>query len=84
MSKPACLSGHAYGQLARRGVSEEEAMETIRSWPGNQLNLGVWNAVRISSIIVNGMASSTRPSRCVRSLEEVDEIVVVTVYSYYF
>jgi hypothetical protein len=27
MSKPVRLSGHAYSQLARRGVSEEEVIE---------------------------------------------------------
>jgi hypothetical protein len=30
MSKPIRLSGHAYRQLARRGVSEEEVIEAVK------------------------------------------------------
>ncbi len=39
MTKPVRLSGHARGQLARRGVSEDEVIEAIRtsSWQPAEL-----------------------------------------------
>ena len=39
MTKPVRLSGHARGQLTRRGVSEDEMVEAIRtsSWQSAEL-----------------------------------------------
>jgi hypothetical protein len=85
MSKPVRLSGHAYSQLARRGVSEEEVIEAIQiaSWQAAELGRlecrkdfhygGEWN----------GKVYETKQVRPI-FVEEADEIIVVTVYSYYF
>jgi hypothetical protein len=85
MTKPVRLSGHARGQLARRGVSEDEVVEAIRTSSWQSAELGrlecrkdfpyerEWNSkfYRIKQV---------RPI----FVEEATEIVVMTVYSYYF
>ena len=85
MIKPVRLSGHARGQLARRGVSEDEVVEAIRTSSWQSAALGrlecrkdfpyerEWNSkfYRIKQV---------RPI----FVEEATEIMVVTVYSYYF
>ena len=85
LDKPIRLSGHARDQLAFRGGIEQEVIETIRTEPWQPAELGrlecrkdftfnaVWNRRHYAT-------------KCVRPIfvEESDEIVVVTVYVYYF
>ena len=83
--KPIRLSGHARQQLAFRGVTEEEITEAIQTaeWTpaelgrlecrkdfrfGKEWNNKVYAVKQVRPIFVN----------------EANEIVVVTVYAYYF
>jgi hypothetical protein len=83
--KPIRLSGHARQQLAFRGVTEEEITEAVRTaeWEpaelrrlecrkdfafGRQWNDKMYDVKQVRPIFV----------------EEANEIVVVTVYAYYF
>ena len=83
--KPIRLSGHASSQLPFRGTTEDEVIDTIRSarWSpaelgrlecfkdfpyGREWNKKVYATKRVRPIFV----------------EEATEIVVVTVYTYYF
>ncbi|MBC8248142.1 MAG: hypothetical protein H8E90_00555 [Anaerolineales bacterium] len=83
--KPIRLSGHARDNLRYRGATEEEVKEAIRTAPwgpaelgrlecrkgfpyGREWNKKVYATKRVQPIFV----------------EEADEIVVVTVYVYYF
>ena len=83
--KPIRLSGHACSQLPFRGTTEDEVIDTIRSarWSpaelgrleclkdfpyGREWNKKVYAIKRVRPIFV----------------EEATEIVVVTVYTYYF
>jgi hypothetical protein len=85
MSKPVRLSGHAYSQLARRGVSEEEVIEAIRTSSWQPAELGRLECRRDFPYgrEWNGKFYRTKQVRPV-FVEEADEIVIVTVYSYYF
>jgi len=83
--KPIRLSGHAHQQLRFRGATEAEVVDAIRttSWqpaelgrlecrkeyPYNDVWNGIWYAIR-----------QVRPI----FVEEEKEIVVVTVYVYFF
>lgn len=83
--KPIRFSGHAQAQLSRRGVLEEEVEIAIRAanWQtahGNRLECRYdfdfgqeWN----------GKFYEIKQVRPV-FVDETEEIVVVTVYSYYF
>ena len=83
--KPIRLSGHAQQQLAFRGVTVEEIEEAIRTaeWMPAELGRlecrkdfpfgGEWNK-KVYSV------KQVRPI----FVEEAGEIVVVTVYAYYF
>jgi len=85
MTEPIRPSGHARGQLVRRGVSEDEVIEAIHTSSWQPAELGrlechkdfpygrEWNAKFYKT-------KRVRPI----FIEEADEIVVVTVYSYYF
>ena len=84
-TKPIRISGHARGQLAFRGASEAEVLEAIRTCPWTPAELG-----RIECRIDlrfeaewNGKSYSTKQVRPI-FVDESDEIVVVTVYVYYF
>jgi hypothetical protein len=84
-SKPIVLSGHANRQLQFRGTTESEVADAIRTEPwhpaeGERIECrkdfpfdGLWN----------GRVYSTKQVRPV-FVEEPNEIVVVTVYVYYF
>jgi hypothetical protein len=84
-AKPIRLSGHARQQLQFRGATEQEVVETIRSanWQpaesgrqecrGNFPFNAAWNGKHYA-------AKQVRPI----FVEEPNEIVVVTVYVYYF
>ena len=83
--RPFRLSGHAQGYLTRRGFNEREVKETIRNSP--------WGSVRGSRLEAmmefennaewNGTYYATKRVRPIL-VEEPDEIVVVTVYTYFF
>jgi len=85
MTKPIRLSGHALHQLARRGVSEDEVVETIRTSPWQPAELDRLECRMDFSFRRewNGKFYETKQVRPI-FVEDADEIVVVTVYSYYF
>jgi hypothetical protein len=79
------LSGHAYGYIDRRGFTEDEVEETIRTSPwqpaqGNRLEASKDFAFYAEW---NGKRYATKRVRPV-FVEEAEEIVVVTVYTYFF
>ena len=83
--KPIRVSGHAEGQLAYRGAVRQEVVEAIQTMPWAPAELGRlecrkdyrfharWNGVRYSTKQVHPIF-----------VDESEEIVVVTVYVYYF
>lgn len=83
--RPFRLSGHAQGYLTRRGFNESEVKETIRNRP--------WDSVRGNRMGAmtefennaewNGTYYATKRVRPIL-VEEPDEIVIVTVYTYVF
>ena len=85
MPKPIRLSAHAFHQLPRRGVGEDEIIETIRT--------SAWEPAELDRLQCrkdfpfgkdwNGKFYKTKQVRPI-FVEEADEIVVVTVYSYFF
>ncbi len=79
--KPIRLSGHARQQLARRGASEEEIFEAIRSAEWQPVELGRLEC-RMNFPYGkewNGRWYNTKQVRPIFA-EEENEIVVVTVY----
>ncbi|MEW6686977.1 MAG: hypothetical protein AB1393_12375 [Candidatus Edwardsbacteria bacterium] len=83
--KPIRLSGHAHSQLPFRGVTEEEIKETIRSEPWSPAELGRLECRKDFPFGKewNKKVYATKQVRPV-FVEETTEIVVVTVYTYYF
>jgi len=85
VTKPVRLSGHARVQLTRRGVSEDEVIEVIRTSSWQPAELG--RLERRKNFLYgrewNGKFYETKQVRPI-FVEEAEEIVVVTVYSYYF
>ncbi len=79
------LSGHAHIQLPFRGVTEEEIIETIRSetWEPSELGRLECRKDFPFGKEWNGKIYKTKQVRSI-FVEEKTEIVVVTVYSYYF
>lgn len=79
------LSGHARHQLARRGVSEDEVIEAIRMSQWQSAESGRLECRKDFSYgqVWNGRFYATKQVRPI-FVDEVEEIVVVTVYSYYF
>jgi hypothetical protein len=79
------LSEHAKRQLGYRGATEEEVFDTIRSEPWGSAELGRLECRKNYSF--NGEWNkkyySTRQVRPIFA-DEPEEIVVVTVYVYYF
>jgi hypothetical protein len=84
MTKPIHLSGHAGSQMVRRGVSESEVIETIRtqSWQAAEFGRLECRKDFAYHHEWNGRLYETKRVRPI-FVEEADEIVVVTVYSYY-
>ncbi len=83
--KPIRLSGHARDQIGRRGVHEDEVTFAIRhgSWqPSEQGRLECKYDFSFANVW-NGKYYQTKQVRPI-FVEETNEIVVVTVYSYYF
>jgi hypothetical protein len=83
--KPIRFSGHAQQQLIRRGVLAEEVITTIytATWENAQGNRLECQANFPFAQIWNGKVYETKQVRPV-FVDELDEIVVITVYSYYF
>jgi hypothetical protein len=79
------LSGHACLQLPFRGVIEEEIIETIRSedWSLAELGRLECNKDFAFGKEWNGKTYATKQVRPI-FVEEETEIVVITIYTYYF
>ena len=83
--KPVRLSGHAREQLPFRGTSAEEIAETIRSEAWSPAELGRLECRKDFPFgrEWNGKRYATKQVRPI-FVEDDTEIVVVTVYTYYF
>ncbi len=83
--KPIRLSGHAKEQLFYRGVTEEEVIETISSAAWQPAELGRLEC-RKNFIYEKDWNKKYYKTKQVRPIftEEETEIVVITVYSYFF
>jgi hypothetical protein len=83
--KPVRLSGHARDNLRYRGATEGEVKETIRTAPWRPAELGRLECQKDSPYgrEWNKKVYATKRVRPI-FVEEADEIVVVTVYVYYF
>jgi len=84
-NKPIRLSAHAQGYRTRRGFTEAEVTEAIRTGPWRPAQGGRLEAAKDFPYNDhwNGTFYATKRVRPV-FVEEPDEIVVVTVYTYYF
>jgi hypothetical protein len=84
-SKPIRLSRHAHGYLDRRGFTQAEVEETIRTGPWMLARDGRYEASKEFPYhaVWNGVSYATKRIRAI-FIEEPTEIVVVTVYTYYF
>jgi hypothetical protein len=83
--KPIRLSGHARDQIARRGVQYDEVLFAIRNAPWQPANQGRMECSFDFSYagVWNNNYYHTKRVRPV-FVEEGNQIVVVTVYSYFF
>ena len=83
--KPIYLSSHARMQLSYRGTNEEEISEAIRTsqWKPAELNRLECRKEFIFDQTWNGKFYKIKQVRPIFA-EEENEIVVVTVYVYYF
>jgi hypothetical protein len=83
--KPIRMSGHARDQLRFRGATEAEVVDAIRTCPWRRSELGRMDCRKDLSFNAewNGKVYGTKQVRPI-FVEEADEIVVVTVYVYYF
>jgi hypothetical protein len=83
--KPIRLSGHARQQLGFRGANEQDVIESIRTATWEPVELGRLGCRKNFPFNAewNGEFYHTRQVRPI-FVEEPDEIVVVTVYVYYF
>jgi hypothetical protein len=83
--KPVRLSAHARGYFQRRGFTAAEVEEAIRTCPWMPAELGRQECQKdfLFGREWNGKLYSTKRVRPV-FLEETNEIVVVTIYTYYF
>jgi hypothetical protein len=83
--KPIRLSGHARSQLSFRGATEEEIINTIQSSPWVLSQLGRLECVK-DFPFGREWNKKQYPTKRIRPIfvEEEREIVVITVYTYYF
>lgn len=84
--KPVKLSGHAKEQLVYRGVTEEEVVETISSsttWQPAELGRLECRKDFLYEKEWNKKYYKTKQVKPIFAEEET-EIVVITVYSYFF
>jgi len=79
------LSGHARDNMRYRGATEQEVIETIRTSTWESAELGRLQCRKDFTYKQewNGKFYTTKQIRPI-FVEEDDEIVVVTVYVYYF
>jgi len=83
--KPIRLTGHARQQLAFRGTSEHEIVEAIRTSAWQPAELGRLDCRKefVFNAEWNGRWYATKQVRPI-FVDAREEIVVVTVYVYYF
>ena len=83
--KPVRLSGHAQRQLRSRGATMQEVVEAIGTEPWRPAELGKLECRKdfAYNALWNGKHYATKQVRPIFT-DEPDEIVVVTVYVYYF
>lgn len=83
--KPIRLSGHAKEQLFFRGTTEEEVIETIQTSEWQLAELGRLES-RKNFPFENQWNKKYYKTKQVRPIfiEEEKEIVVITVYTYFF
>jgi len=83
--KPIRLSGHARKQLEFRGAAIQDVIEAVRTEQWGQAELGRLDCRRNYAFNAewNGHFYRTRQVRPI-FVDEPGEIVVVTVYVYYF
>ena len=83
--KPVRLSGHARYNVSRRGAAEEEVIKEIRTAPWRPAKRGRLECRKdfVFNAVWNGKRYATKGVRPI-FVEELEEIVVVTVYVYYF
>jgi len=85
MMKSIRLSGHARENMHYRGATEQEVVEVIQTAPWGPAELGRLECRKDFAYGQewNGRFYATKQVRPI-FVEEADEIVVVTVYVYYF
>jgi hypothetical protein len=83
--KPIRLSGHAKENLPYRGVTEDEIIDAIRlaSWESASKGRLECRKDFTFGKVWNGKFYQIKQVRPI-FVEEIDEIVVITVYVYYF
>lgn len=83
--KPIRLSKHASGYIVSRGFTVAEVEEAIRTGPWAATELGRLDCRKDFAFARdwNGKVYATKQVRPV-FVDERDEIVVITVYTYYF
>ncbi|MCX5886214.1 MAG: hypothetical protein NT096_09955 [Proteobacteria bacterium] len=83
--KPIRLSAHARENLSYRGTTEQEVIDTIRTAPWGAAEHGRLECRKEFQYKQdwNGKFYNTKQVRPIL-VEETEEIVVVTVYVYYF
>ena len=83
--KPIRLSGHALSYMDRRGFNREEVEEAVRTAPWERAELGRLECHKDFAFgrAWNGVVYATKRVRPI-FVEEPEELVVVTVYTYYF
>lgn len=82
--KPIRFTAHALDRMRFRGATEDEVIKAIRSFSWQHADLGRWEC-RINipfNSIWNGKSYTTKLVRPIFA-DEADNIVVVTVYTYY-
>lgn len=83
--KPIRLSAHAQSYVSRRGFTAEEVEQAIRSGSWEQAELGRLECRKDFTFDNewNGRRYATKQVRPV-FVDEENEIVVITVYTYYY
>ncbi len=82
--KPIRFTAHALDQMRFRGATEDEVIKAIRSSSWQQADMGRWES-RITIPFNSIWNSKNYSTKLVRPIfaDEVSNIVVVTVYTYY-
>ncbi len=83
--KPIRISGHARGRLFKRGATEQEVFDAIQTEPWQPAERGRLECRKNYDFNAewNGKYYATKQLRPV-FVDEPSEIVVVTIYVYYF